>query len=70
MDDYSQVMKFKGLVNSSMQISASFSESGDYIVAGSEDGRAYIWNRQQPQNRGMGLLGGHKDKGKNKSYER
>ncbi|GMH71040.1 hypothetical protein TrRE_jg8386, partial [Triparma retinervis] len=69
MDDYSQVMKFKGLVNSSMQISASFSESGDYIVAGSEDGRAYIWNRQQPQNRGMGLLGGHKDKGKNKSYE-
>ncbi|KAL7747719.1 WD repeat-containing protein 44 [Sorochytrium milnesiophthora] len=35
--------KYRGLVNKQMQIKASFSNDGRYIVCGSEDGCAYIW---------------------------
>ena len=73
LDDYSQITKYKGLVNFQMQITASFSESGDYIISGSEDGSAYIWNREAQASKGFNILGGHgrgKDSsGKNKSYE-
>mmetsp|Transcript_26532 Transcript_26532/g.32105 ORF Transcript_26532/g.32105 Transcript_26532/m.32105 type:complete len:561 (+) Transcript_26532:71-1753(+) len=44
LNDYCMVRKFKGLDNSSMQISAHFSESGKYIICGSEDGNVYIWD--------------------------
>ncbi|GMH94275.1 hypothetical protein TrST_g13695 [Triparma strigata] len=66
MDDYSQLMKYKGLTNWSMQISASFSESGQHIIAGSEDGKVYIWNTQKQENSKI-MLGGKKDR--NKSTE-
>ena len=36
-------VKYKGLENQSSQIHARFSDDGKYIVCGSEDRRAYIW---------------------------
>lgn len=36
--------KFRGLENSSSQIHARFSDDGAYVISGSEDRRAYIWN--------------------------
>jgi hypothetical protein len=53
LNDYCMVRKYKGGKNNSMQIRASLSESGDYIVSGSENGRVYIWNtatKNQPLN--------------------
>ena len=37
--DFAQVMKYKGLRNDSLQISASYSPDGSTIMSGSEDGR-------------------------------
>ena len=31
-----------------MQIKASFSEDGKYIISGSETGEVFIWNRVPP----------------------
>lgn len=44
MTDYSIGCKYKGTVNESMQIKASMSEDGRYIICGSEIGRVLIWN--------------------------
>ena len=38
LDDFSMVCKYKGLINDVMQIRASFSDCGRYVVAGSENG--------------------------------
>lgn len=43
LEDYSIMMKLKGLTNKSMQIKASFSDDGKHIISGSEDGNVYIW---------------------------
>ncbi|KAH6603653.1 wd repeat-containing 44 [Trichoderma cornu-damae] len=37
-------VKFKGLENQSSQIHARFSDDGAYVICGSEDRKAYIWN--------------------------
>ncbi|KAG5976128.1 hypothetical protein E4U55_007500 [Claviceps digitariae] len=37
-------VKFRGLENSSSQIHARFSDDKKYVISGSEDRRAYIWN--------------------------
>ncbi|KAG5925628.1 hypothetical protein E4U42_004102 [Claviceps africana] len=37
-------VKFRGLENSSSQIHARFSDDGAYVISGSEDRRAYMWN--------------------------
>ena len=37
-------VKFKGLENQSSQIHATFSDDAKYIISGSEDRKAYIWN--------------------------
>lgn len=37
-----QTCKFKGLVNDGIQIKATFSEDGMFVVSGSEDGQVYI----------------------------
>lgn len=41
--DKSMEIKFKGHENEQSQIRASFSDSGEYIISGSEDNRTYIW---------------------------
>lgn len=41
--DFAQVMKYKGLRNNSLQISASYSPDGSTIMSGSEDGRVVVW---------------------------
>lgn len=45
LDDYSVISKVKGAQNESMQIKASISDDGKYIISGSETGNVYIWNR-------------------------
>ncbi|XP_018607065.1 WD repeat-containing protein 44-like [Scleropages formosus] len=42
--DLSLSMKYKGYVNSSSQIKASFSHDYSFIISGSEDKYVYIWN--------------------------
>ncbi|XP_064015715.1 WD repeat-containing protein 44 [Pogoniulus pusillus] len=42
--DLSLSMKYKGYVNSSSQIKASFSHDFTYIVSGSEDKYVYVWS--------------------------
>lgn len=41
--DKSLEIKFKGNVNDSSQIRATFSDDGRYVICGSEDNKAYIW---------------------------
>ena len=38
--------KYKGHSNRNTQIRASFSEDGNSIVCGSDDGYVYVWNRE------------------------
>ncbi|KAI7900836.1 WD40-repeat-containing domain protein [Cokeromyces recurvatus] len=47
MKDKSFVYKYKGIDNSSMQIRASFSDDGRYIICGSENGCVYLWRTDQ-----------------------
>lgn len=40
---YTLQCKYKGLQNTNTQIRASFSQSGDFIICGSDDGLVYFW---------------------------
>lgn len=40
---YTLRCKYKGLQNTNTQIRASFSERGDFIICGSDDGSVYFW---------------------------
>jgi len=42
--DKSLDVKLKGHVNSFSQIAATFSDDGKYVICGSEDRRAFVWN--------------------------
>jgi len=64
--DKSMVCKYKGNVNQSSQIKASYSDDGEYIVAGSEDNQVFIWNTNGKYKKSS--LFSRKDH--NKSYER
>jgi WD40 repeat protein len=44
LKDKSLEMKFRGHENTCSQINASFSEDNQYVICGSEDKKAYIWN--------------------------
>lgn len=56
-EDYSMLCKYKGLTNDHMQIKATFSEDGEYVISGSENGNLYIWKGTSPQ-QGGGVSGG------------
>ncbi|XP_065182884.1 WD repeat-containing protein 44-like [Sycon ciliatum] len=43
LKDLSMVCKYKGAVNRSSQIEASFSADGSHIITGSENGFVYLW---------------------------
>jgi WD40 repeat protein len=47
MKDKSFVYKYKGIDNPVLQIRASFSDDGRYIICGSEDGCVYLWCTDQ-----------------------
>lgn len=49
--DLSLSMKYKGYVNSSSQIKASFSHDFTYLVSGSEDKYVYIWSTYHDLNK-------------------
>jgi len=66
LDDYNQEKKYKGLKNTSLQIKARISESGQYIISGSDTGgMMLIWNasaRTRPvsiDSRGIHTSRGH-----------
>lgn len=46
LKDNSLYCKYKGSVNGSSQIKASFSHDGQYVISGSEDHFVYIWRTQ------------------------
>ncbi|TYZ67561.1 hypothetical protein PybrP1_012459 [[Pythium] brassicae (nom. inval.)] len=45
VDNYSRVCKYKGLVNDHLQIKGRFSQDGDFVICGSENGSVYVWNK-------------------------
>lgn len=47
MKDKSLMFKYKGVENTALQIKATFSDDGRYIISGSEDCHAYIWRTEQ-----------------------
>ncbi|KAI8643140.1 WD40-repeat-containing domain protein [Parasitella parasitica] len=47
MKDKSFVYKYKGIENPTLQLRASFSDDGRYIICGSEDGCVYLWCTDQ-----------------------
>ena len=57
-EDYSMLCKYKGLTNDHMQIKATFSEDGAYVISGSENGHVYIWKGTTPQQGNAGGLAG------------
>jgi WD repeat-containing protein 44 len=48
--DKSLEVKFKGNMNTCSQIHATFSDTGKYVVCGSEDRKVYIWNGTSENN--------------------
>jgi len=70
MDDFSTIVKYKGLVNDELQIRAYFSHDAQHIICGSENQHVYIWNTLlDPPN---SLLGGkvkRQSNQKNDSYD-
>ena len=46
---YTLQCKYKGLQNTNTQIRASFSEGGDFIICGSDDGSVYFWSTKTGQ---------------------
>lgn len=70
LDDYCQEKKYKGLKNTSLQIKARISESGQYIISGSDSGGLmHIWNassRTRPLS--IDSLGIHTSRGIEKSW--
>jgi WD40 repeat protein len=59
--------KYKGNVNETMQIKASFSEDGRHIIAGSENGSLYVWETNAAVTTTVSLSGIKRDR--NAAYE-
>jgi len=65
MKDKTLEMKFRGHENNCSQIRASFADSSDHIICGSEDRKAYIWSTSTPEgdkrdNRPVEMFEAHK----------
>jgi cAMP phosphodiesterase len=43
--DFSQKRKYKGHVNTEVQMVASINEDEEFVICGSEDGKLCIWNK-------------------------
>ena len=67
-EDYSMLCKYKGLTNDHMQIKATFSEDGEYVISGSENGNVYLWKATIPHSSPVLHLNGFK-KDRNTAYE-
>ncbi|XVE61870.1 hypothetical protein DITRI_Ditri06bG0073800 [Diplodiscus trichospermus] len=52
LDGSKVIYKFRGLRNTSSQISASFTSDGKYVVSASEDSQVFVWRREEPRNTG------------------
>jgi WD40 repeat protein len=59
METFSQLCKFKGLMNENMQIRSSFSWDGKYVVSGSENGHVHIWNTSNDYETAQEMSGEH-----------
>ncbi|OQS02252.1 hypothetical protein THRCLA_05359 [Thraustotheca clavata] len=66
VDNYSRVCKYKGLRNEYLQIKARFSQDGEHVICGSENGNVYIWNRSMAQH-STSFMSGKQDR--NNSFE-
>lgn len=62
--DKSLDVKYKGHDNGCSQISATFSDDAKYVICGSEDRKAFIWNRQDAER-----FGENRDKQPCESFE-
>ncbi|TMW69365.1 hypothetical protein Poli38472_001521 [Pythium oligandrum] len=63
VDNYSRICKYKGLMNDHLQIKGRFSQDGDFVVCGSENGHVFLWNK----NSSLALKSGKQNR--NSSYE-
>lgn len=61
--------KYKGLHNTNTQIRASFSETGDFIICGSDDGLVYFWSTKSGQEANEAEAVGAGTQEKSGSYE-
>ena len=68
LEDFSPLQKFKGATNSQMQIRAAFSQDGECIVSGSENGSVYVWGTHSQYVPGSVAKLTHK-RDRNDSYE-
>ncbi|RLN63464.1 hypothetical protein BBJ29_004659 [Phytophthora kernoviae] len=66
-DNYSRICKYKGLVNGHLQIKGRFSQDGDFVICGSENGSVYVWNKARYL-RSMSIVKSSKQD-RNSSYE-
>ncbi|KAG7383307.1 WD repeat-containing protein 44 [Phytophthora pseudosyringae] len=67
VDNYSRICKYKGLVNGHLQIKGRFSQDGDFVICGSENGSVYVWNKARYL-RSMSI-GKSSKQDRNSSYE-
>ncbi|XWS59806.1 hypothetical protein CRYUN_Cryun08bG0153400 [Craigia yunnanensis] len=54
LDGSEVIYKFRGLRNTSSQISGSFTSDGKYVVSASEDSQVFVWRCEEPRNTGTG----------------
>ena len=64
LKDHELSCKYKGCLNTSSQIKATFSRDGQYIISGSEDNFIYLWKTHLDLSK---LSSGRKDR--NEFYE-
>ena len=43
MEDFARIFKYKGLMNENLQIQGSFSQDGNHVICGSENGQVLMW---------------------------